>query len=195
MLEKIFLQHNLRVVNLGSVIESAEVPLIDELYKYDLLHSKKMSKDIQKLFFHFISTEILNHYVAPLEAVKGTPQSFSFEKCVMYFSPNDLQGIRQLFGYYGVGAAKEINRVIRHLQKTTPIRFFIDLLPFTVAMNHIDAKTGEGTDLVTKLKSLVEKDDNTSYTFADILKFTLQNELNALTTRLQSPARHKLLIA
>lgn len=183
--EVTFLQHNLRLVNLAEVIKTeAQINLINHLSFYELLAVGRLTKDIRKFFYHNIAMSVCEVYL------KHT----ALEKCVLFFNPKELNDL-EVFSHIPEDKARpEIVRIIRHLNKILPVKILESTFLFVSAVYHMDMSTGEGVELVSNIKALIDKAlDN--FTFAQALKHTLREELTTLNKELSSTARYKLLTA
>lgn len=186
MLEQIFPQHNLRIVNLADLIRAkVDVMLVDSLHTFELLGKRKATKDIKKFFYHHIATVMCDECIS-------TP--FESGKCVFYFNCIEVHDL-DLFNYFPKDeVVAEIKRAISHINRIFPLKIHKDKLLFDRAMNYISLGSGEGIELVFELKKLVT-DGNDNYNFAKVVKHTLTEELNELHHRLTSFSRHRLMLA
>jgi hypothetical protein len=181
---KTFSQYNFEIINFTEIIKGDVcVDIINHLHTYHLLRTKNISPDVKKFFYHHIVSEICVIFT----------EKKSTEKKILYFNPFELKQI-ELFDYFPkFKTIQEIVKIIKKVKNVLPIKIYCSKFTFTELIHHIEKQTGEGKDLTNKLTILSREFDD-YYTFAKVLKFTLNNNLTLLQHQLNSNSRNNLLV-
>ncbi len=180
MSEYIFIQHNLRVVDLNHLFQSEiELNIINDLYSYQLLNKGRMTKDIRKVIYHHILIGMYHQ----IQKFTGT------EKTIFIISES-TNLVPELDNYL-TGSNQVAVTILKQITNQYPVKILKTSVTFSQLIDCINCKTGEGIEILRKLTDIISV-DNSMYTFSKNIRFTEINQLNAINKIVKSTNRQCL---
>jgi hypothetical protein len=183
-----FNQFNLTLISFESVFKTIEVDFINDLTKYQLISSKRITRDIKKLLYHHIFYG-LTEYLLNLKSkervvvLKNNQLDLKDYQILKYF---DKQSIQQ-----------HINQSALQVAKLLPINMYVyENIEFHL-LNHLYKKRdGNVIELIERIRSYAWKKDFTisHYTFSKVKNFAKRNELTFLSEKYFNQLKTKQLL-
>lgn len=161
-------EYNIRLLNFAKIYEDVEIDLINDLYKYNLLHTFKVNSDIRKLLMHHLIVHICN----TLMSYKGR------EKTVIYYNIDDI--LCSEFISDKDKFLHALGKSINKIGNVLPIRIFKDNKGFESISSLCKKSCGDRDEFIAKLRSYCYNLTFDNFTFSKIRNFTQKNDLTFL---------------
>jgi hypothetical protein len=171
MLKEVVLEkYNLQILNYHYIFKNiVEVNLINDLYKFKLLDSRKDST-MRRLFIH-------HNIYGICEFILNTKKS---GKQVLYFDFNNLFDT-EILNYIEEERFKNyLLYIMNKVKNILPIRVFYSTFSLEFLNSKIKAKSGLGIETVNKIKNLTESYSFDKFTFEKCKRFVRKQELTFL---------------
>lgn len=183
-----FNQFNLRLISFESIFSTIEIDFINDLVKYQLLTSKKITKDIKKLLYHHIFHGTCEYLLSlkskeRIVILKSIQLDLSSTRIIQYFDKQQIE--------------KYVDKAALQLAKLLPISIYgYENIDFNL-INHLYTKrNGDVVELIERIRNFAwEKSFIRSYyTFARVKNFVKRNELTFLSEKYFEQLKTKQLI-
>lgn len=170
----IFLDNKFLLINFSDIFQVININFINELHEFDLLSSPINFKNIsvKRLFKHHIIYNICE---------KLLDKQDDFKRVIIMSKINIPIDYQEYYDYEQL--IKEINSILKQLQKNLPIFIFFPSTPvdFKKFSNKYFRDEGEGIDIKNLIYSQYDKMTKKTYDFRNIKKFTKKYQLNFLS--------------
>lgn len=163
----LFKEHNFCLLDFYSLYFNCEKCLIDDLHKYGLLKSNRITKDVKKLLFHHLILQICE------TALKHKGK----EKTVIYFSNQIPQNVQLLNYFNELDIEILLEKIINKIKKVIPVRFHCNHLQFKEV---VTSKHGKRAEIIARVRQTLDNIDLTQFSFSKTNSFTKRYELTFL---------------
>jgi len=185
MVKEIVSKHNnIILINFNHIfLDCVEKGLLKDLNDHGLLDKPK-NVTVRKFFFHHIIFCLCNHLL----------NLNNKEKAVVFYEDNNIYSyeISQYLSEEVV--SKYMHLVFKKIEKLLPIRVMKCSFTFEYLHYKISKKTGFGTEIMLKAKSIVDNKDFTKFTYEKCKKFTEREGLQFLNKSFFNTLKSKQLL-
>lgn len=199
-----FEQFNLRLVDFTFIFRTIEIDLINDLSKYQLLHSKVITRDIKKLIYHHIFHGLCEYLLKiktreRVIVLKTLQTDCNIDSILLqYFKEEDIQKyvnqavtqVAKLLPISIYGYSKDSNfEQLRKLYNTQEIKF-------SQLKEAYDRRDGNAVELIERLRNFLWNKDfmRSHYTFAKVKNFAKRNNLTFLSENYFNQLKTKQLL-
>lgn len=163
-------EYNITLVDFNQVfIKELQIDILDDLYKYKLLHKSLGNKDVQKIFYHHIIYKVCEDLLhccsnKPIIVFNYT----QLDDCIIkeYFKEDSLLEFLIL--------------VIQKIERNLPIKIFRSRLNITTLKDLKDKGDGRALTVITRLIEKSNTFNTSNYSFKNIKRLTKKYELTFL---------------
>ena len=183
-----FNQFNLNLISFESIFSTIEVDLINDLSKYQLLTSKKITKDVKKLIYHYIFHSICE-YLLSLKTkerniiLKNIQLDLSNTRIIQYFDKQQIE--------------RYVDKAALQLARLLPISMYgYENIEFKLIKHLYAKRNGDVVELIERIRNFAwEKSFIRSYySFSKVKSFVKRNELTFLSEKYFEQLKTKQLI-
>lgn len=183
-----FNQFNLQLISFESIFKNIEVAFINDLAKYQLLPTKKVTRDIKKLLYHHI-------FYGTCECLLRRE---SRERVVLLKAMQlDLTGFQVLQYFDKEIIQKHVDQIALKVARLLPINMYgYENIEFCSLKHLYSKRDGNVIELIERIRSYAWTKDFTRshYTFAKVRGFVKRNELTFLSEKYFNQLKTKQLL-
>ena len=183
-----FEQYNLQLISFESIFKTIEINFINDLVKYQLLQTKRVTKDIKKLLYHHI-------FYGTCEYLLNRP---SRERVVMLKSIRlDLTNFQILQYFDKEIIQRHVDQAALKIAKLLPISMYVyEDVEFSLLKDLYTKRDGGVVELIERIRSYAWTKDFTRshYTFSKVKDFVKRNELTFLSEKYFNQLKTKQLL-
>jgi hypothetical protein len=183
-----FNQFNLQLISFESIFKNIEVAFINDLAKYQLLPTKKVTRDIKKLLYHHI-------FYGTCECLLRRE---SRERVVLLKAMQlDLTGFQVLQYFDKEIIQKYVDQIALKVARLLPINMYgYENIEFCSLKHLYSKRDGNVIELIERIRSFAWTKDFTRshYTFAKVRGFVKRNELTFLSEKYFNQLKTKQLL-
>jgi len=183
-----FNQFNLQLISFESIFKNIEVGFINDLSKYQLLPTKKVTRDIKKLLYHHIF-----HGTCEYLLNRQSKERVVILKAIQL----DLTGFQVLQYFNKEIIQKHVDQVALKVARLLPINMYgYEDIEFCLLKHLYSRRDGNVIELIERIRSSAWTKDFTlsHYTFAKVRGFVKRNELTFLSEKYFNQLKTKQLL-
>lgn len=183
-----FNQFNLQLISFESIFKNIEIDFINDLAKYQLLPTKKVTRDIKKLLYHHIFYGTCEYLL----------RRESKERVVLLKAMQlDLTGFQVLQYFDKEIIQKHVDQIALKVARLLPINMYgYENIEFCLLKHLYSKRDGNVIELIERIRSFAWAKDFTRshYTFAKVRGFVKRNELTFLSEKYFNQLKTKQLL-
>jgi len=176
------------LISFESIFKNIEVSFINDLTKYQLLPTKKVTRDIKKLLYHHIF-----HGTCEYLLNRQSKERVVILKAIQL----DLTGFQVLQYFDKEIIQKHVDQVALKVASLLPINMYgYENIEFRLLKRLYSKRDGNVIELIERIRSFAWTKDFTRshYTFAKVRGFVKRNELTFLSERYFNQLKTKQLL-
>ena len=180
----VFSEYNFKLISFRGIFKAIDTALINDLYNYNLLENKKITRDVERLFMHYvihgICEQILKHA--------------GREKVIVYFCKQDLQRLHILNHYSDSDIVKVVNKIIVKIRKVLPVRVYTNGITFRELTLLSKEASGNRDEAICGIRGYLDSIDFANFTFSKAKIFATKNGLTFLSKEYFNTLKSKQLL-
>lgn len=184
----IFDQFNLQLISFESIFKTIEVNFINDLVKYQLLPTKRITRDIKKLLYHHIFYGICEYLLN-----RQSKERVVVLKAIQL----DLTDCQVLQHFDKELIQKYVNQAALKVVKLLPISMYgYENIEFCLFKHLYSKRDGDVIELIERIRSFAWTKEFTisHYTFAKVKNFAKRNQLTFLSEKYFNQLKTKQLL-
>lgn len=183
-----FDQFNLKLIDFESILKTIETDFINDLSKYQLISSNKITKDIKKLLYHHIFHGTCEY----LLSLKSKERVIILKSIQL-----DLTNSLIIQHFDKVAIEKHVDKAALQLAKLLPISMYgYENIEFKLIKHLYTKRDGNVVELIERMRNFAWEKSfiRTHYTFSKVRSFAKRNDLTFLSEKYFDQLKTKQLI-